>query len=110
MCTNTREKGYDDYGNRQGGAKTGEAKITKGYRLPAKYVIHTVGPVWRGGSNGEQELLAGCYKNSFFLWKENKLKNIAFPAISTGIYGYPKKGSGGGGGKDDSGRDKGVWG
>lgn len=73
------------------GAKTGEAKMTKGYRLPAKYVIHTVGPVWRGGSNGERELLAGCYKNSISLWKENNLKSIAFPAVSMGIYGYPKK-------------------
>lgn len=73
------------------GAKTGEAKMTKGYRLPAKYVIHTVGPVWRGGSNGEREFLAGCYKNSLAIWKENNLKSIAFPAVSTGIYGYPKK-------------------
>ena len=73
------------------GAKTGEAKMTKGYRLPAEYVIHTVGPVWRGGSNGERELLASCYKNSLALWKEKNLKSIAFPAVSTGIYGYPKK-------------------
>ncbi len=73
------------------GAKTGEAKITKGYKLPAKHVIHTVGPVWRGGSHGEPELLESCYKNSLMLWKENNLKSIAFPAVSTGIYGYPKK-------------------
>lgn len=73
------------------GAKTGEAKITKGYKLPAKYVIHTVGPVWRGGSHGEPELLTSCYRNSLMLWKENNLKSIAFPAVSTGIYGYPKK-------------------
>jgi len=73
------------------GAETGEAKITKGYKLPAKYVIHTVGPVWRGGSHGEPELLASCYRNSLMLWKENNLKSIAFPAVSTGIYGYPKK-------------------
>ncbi len=73
------------------GAKTGEAKITKGYKLPAKHVIHTVGPVWRGGSHGEPELLESCYKNSLMRWKENNLKSIAFPAVSTGIYGYPKK-------------------
>ncbi len=73
------------------GAKTGEAKITKGYKLPAKHVIHTVGPVWRGGSHGEQGLLESCYRNSLMLWKENNLKSIAFPAVSTGIYGYPKK-------------------
>ncbi len=73
------------------GAKTGEAKVTKGYKLPAKHVIHTVGPVWRGGSHGEQGLLESCYRNSLMLWKENNLKSIAFPAVSTGIYGYPKK-------------------
>jgi len=73
------------------GAKTGEAKITKGYKLPAKHVIHTVGPVWRGGNHEEPELLENCYKNSLMLWKENNLKSIAFPAVSTGIYGYPKK-------------------
>ncbi len=73
------------------GAKTGEAKITKGYKLPAKHVIHTVGPVWRGGSHGEPGLLESCYKNSLMRWKENNLKSIAFPAVSTGIYGYPKK-------------------
>ncbi len=73
------------------GAKTGEAKITKGYKLPAKHVIHTVGPVWCGGNHGEPGLLASCYRNSLMLWKENHLKSIAFPAVSTGIYGYPKK-------------------
>lgn len=73
------------------GAKTGEAKMTKGYKLPAKYVIHTVGPVWHGGKNGEAELLADCYRNSLALWREKDLKSIAFPAISTGVYGYPKK-------------------
>ncbi|HWW61447.1 MAG TPA: O-acetyl-ADP-ribose deacetylase [Thermoanaerobaculia bacterium] len=72
-----------------GGCRTGEATITGGYRLPAKHVIHTVGPVWRGGSGGEPELLASCYRNSFALARENDVRTIAFPAISCGIYGYP---------------------
>ena len=71
-----------------GGCKTGEAKITRGYNLPAKYVIHTVGPVYRGREE-DAELLAACYKNSLKLAMEHGLKSIAFPAISTGIYGYP---------------------
>ena len=73
------------------GCATGDAKITQGYNLAAKYVIHTVGPVWHGGSDGEDDLLASCYKKSFELAREYDLHRIAFPAISTGVYGFPKK-------------------
>lgn len=72
-----------------GGCRTGEAKITRGYRLPAGHVIHTVGPVWRGGEQGEPELLAACYRQSLALASKHGLRSIAFPSISTGIYGYP---------------------
>ena len=71
-----------------GGCTTGQAKITKGYRLPAKWVIHTVGPVWRDGNHGENELLANCYRNSLALAQQNGAR-IAFPSISTGAYGFP---------------------
>jgi O-acetyl-ADP-ribose deacetylase (regulator of RNase III) len=73
-----------------GGCPTGEARITKGYNLPAAWIIHTVGPVWRGGTHGEPELLARCYQSCFSLAREHGLKTVAFPAISTGVYGYPK--------------------
>ena len=72
-----------------GGCKTGQAKLTKGYRLPARYVLHTVGPVWRGGENGEPELLASCYRSCFVLAEKHEIRTLAFPAISCGIFGYP---------------------
>ncbi len=73
------------------GCPTGDARITKGYDLPARYVIHSVGPVWQGGRAGEEELLANCYRNCFRLAAEHGLQTLAFPAISTGVYGFPKK-------------------
>ena len=75
--------------DRSGDVDTGDAKITRGYRLPARFVIHTVGPVWRGGGRGEAELLASCYRKSLMIAAERGLRTIAFPSISTGIYGYP---------------------
>lgn len=71
------------------GCPAGKAKITGGYNLPAKYVIHTVGPIWRGGDSGESKLLAECYRNSLKLAAEHKIRSIAFPSVSTGVYGYP---------------------
>jgi len=78
-----------DFNRKLGGCATGEAKISPGFKLPAEYIIHTVGPVWNGGNNNEEKLLASCYKNSMKLAVENKIKTIAFPSISTGVYHFP---------------------
>ena len=78
-----------DFNRKLGGCKIGEAKISPGFNLPAKFIIHTVGPVWNGGNNNEDNLLANCYRNSLKLAIENKIKTIAFPAISTGVYRFP---------------------
>jgi len=72
-----------------GGCETGQAKLTRGYGLPARYVIHTVGPVWRGGAHGEAELLASCYRNAIRIAAEHGIRTLAFPCIGTGVYGYP---------------------
>jgi O-acetyl-ADP-ribose deacetylase (regulator of RNase III) len=73
-----------------GGCRTGEAKLTPGFRLPARFVIHTVGPVWRGGGEGEADLLASCYRSALAIAREQSFASVAFPAISTGIYGFPR--------------------
>ena len=79
-----------DYNRALGGCPTGEARISPGFKLAAKWIIHTVGPVWHGGNQGEPELLESCYRNSFALALQNEIRSIAFPGISTGVYGYPK--------------------
>ena len=82
-----------EFNRKLGGCKTGEAKISPGFNLPAKYIIHTVGPVWTGGNNNEDKLLASCYNCSLKLATENGIKTIAFPAISTGVYRFPLEGA-----------------
>lgn len=78
-----------EFNRKLGGCKTGEAKLSPGFKLPAKFIIHTVGPVWQGGTNNEDELLANCYRKSLKLAEDNQIKTIAFPAISTGVYSFP---------------------
>lgn len=78
-----------EYNKKHGGCPTGEAKISPGFKLPAKFIIHTVGPVWNGGNRNEEKLLADCYKNSLKLAVQNNIKTIAFPSISTGVYRFP---------------------
>ena len=78
-----------EFNKKLGGCPTGEVKLAPGFNLPAKYVIHTVGPIWNGGENNEDNLLADCYKNSLALAAENKFKSVAFPSISTGVYRFP---------------------
>ena len=73
-----------------GGCPPGEARLTRGYRLPARYVIHTVGPIWRGGNHNEREILANCYRSCLAIAREHHFREIAFPAISTGVYGFPR--------------------
>ena len=80
-----------EYNKTLGGCATGEAKISPGFQLPAKFIIHTVGPVWHGGSRGEAILLENCYRNSFELALKHNIRSVAFPSISTGVYGYPKQ-------------------
>jgi O-acetyl-ADP-ribose deacetylase (regulator of RNase III) len=81
--------GLLEFNKKLGGCKTGEAKITPGFNLQSKFIIHTVGPVWNGGKNNEDKLLSNCYRNSLMLAAENNIKSIAFPAISTGVYRFP---------------------
>jgi len=78
-----------EFNRKLGGCRTGEAKMSPGFNLPAKFIIHTVGPIWNGGKNNEDQLLENCYNNSLKIAAENNIKTIAFPAISTGIYGFP---------------------